>query len=103
VCTFEQPSSSRSRQPDLSSLKKRSCARACSEGAVTEMEDHRCIIVAMEMEDPRCKSLLHGLVHEMEDPRCESLRSVAIGMEDPRCRIVAHVTEDPRCGSLRMW
>lgn len=103
MCTFEQLSSCRSRQPDLSSLKRRSGARACSEGAVIEMEDPRCIIVAMEMEDPRCKSLHHGMVHEMEDPRCESMRSMAIGMEDPRCRIMAHVMEDPRCGSLRMW
>jgi len=104
VCTIEQPSPGRSRQPDVSSLKRRSRARACSEGAVIEMEDPRCTIVAMEMEDPRCNGLRHGTVHEMEDPRCMSLRSgAALGMEDPRCRIAAHEMEDPRCGSPLMW
>ena len=88
VCTIEQPSPGRSRQPDVSSLKRRSRARACSEGAVIEMEDPRCTIVAMEMEDPRCMSLRSG---------------AALGMEDPRCRIAAHEMEDPRCGSPLMW
>jgi len=38
------------------------------------MDDPRCKIAAIETEDPRCKSLLNGMVIEVEDFRCKSLR-----------------------------
>ena len=37
---------------------------------VIEMEDPRCKIVAVEMDDLRCKSLLNRVALEIEDPRC---------------------------------
>jgi hypothetical protein len=72
---------------------------------VMVMEDSRYKIAAIEIDDPRCKELLHGIVIEMEDTRCKSLLySVAIETVDPRCRLTATKLEDPRCGSLlRMW
>lgn len=39
--------------------------------------------MVIEMEDPRCKSLLNRVVHEMQDPR---YNRVAIKVEDPRCK-----------------
>jgi hypothetical protein len=37
------------------------------------MEDPRCKIVAIEMDDLRCMSPLNGVVIEIEDLRCKSL------------------------------
>ena len=49
------------------------------------MEDPRCKIAAVRTEDPRCSSLLRGVVLELEieDPRC---RKLEIEVEDPRCK-----------------
>ena len=49
----------------------------------TEVEDHRCKIAAFKAEDPRCSTLLRGVVIEIEDPRC---KIAAIEIEDPRCK-----------------
>ena len=74
------------------------------------MEDPRCKIAAVQTEDPRCNSLLRGVVIEIEYHRCKGvlqgpmLAGVAIEMEDPRCQRVAIEIEDPRCQSLlMMW
>ena len=71
------------------------------------MEDPRCKIAAMAMEDSRCKGMLRGVEIEMEDPRCMSLPNrvsppnrVLLEMEDPRCKIAAMAMEDPRCKGL---
>ncbi|MGA2729271.1 MAG: hypothetical protein ACLPH3_00385 [Terracidiphilus sp.] len=65
------------------------------------MEDARCRIAALEMDDPRCgKGLLSGVEIEMEDSRCKSLfYGVALEMDDPRCRRETVDMEDPRCKS----
>jgi hypothetical protein len=55
---------------------------------VTEMEDPRCKIAAIEAEDPRCKHLLSGVVIQVEDPRYKSLYyRVTLEIEDPRCNV----------------
>jgi len=71
----------------------------------TEMDDPRCKIAAIEMEDSRCNGLLNGMVVEMEDLRCRSLLYRAPKeMEDPRCRSTGTEMDDPRCRSLsRAW
>jgi len=46
------------------------------------MEEHRCKIAAVGVEDSRCQSLVDGAVVEMEDQRCNF---VEMRMEDPRC------------------
>jgi hypothetical protein len=69
-----------------------------------KMEDSRCRIAAVELDDTRCKSLLEGVVIEAEDLRCKSLGySAPKEMEDPRCRSAATVMEDPRCQNMRNW
>lgn len=66
------------------------------------MEEHRCRIAAIEMEDSRCQSMLTGVVVEFEDQRCRSLNLRAeIEVEDRRCNRVENRMEDPRCASLR--
>jgi hypothetical protein len=56
---------------------------------VIEMESSRCKMVAIEINDPRGKSLLTGVAIEMEDLRCKSLHSsMVIGLEDRRCNRV---------------
>ena len=88
------------REPVLNSLKRRPDANACPR-VVIEMEEHRCKIAAAGMEDPRCQSLLDGLVVEMEDQRCKSLRTrLTIEIEDRRSNSVAIRMEDPRCSNL---
>ena len=65
------------------------------------MEDSRYRIVAIAMDDPRCKGLQQGMVVEMEDFRCKNLQCrVKIEIDDPRCRLAAIETEDPRCVNL---
>ena len=62
------------------------------------MEDPRCKIVAIEMDDLRCRSPLNGVVIEIEDFRCKSLLNrVVLEIEDSRCSCVAIKMEDPRC------
>jgi len=57
---------------------------------VIEMEDARCKVVAMEMDEFRCRSPLSGVVLEIEDPRCKSLADrVVLEIEDPRGSFVA--------------
>jgi len=79
------------------------------DGVVSEMEDPRCKIAAIQVEDPRCIGILRGVVIEMEDPRCRGLfqgvllKRAAIEMEDPRCRHVGIEMEDPRCRNLGIW
>ena len=68
---------------------------------VTDMEDSRCKIAAMEIEHSRCKELWNGIDLETEDTRCKSLlprRTIEI--EDPRCSLTGMKMEDPRCGGL---
>ena len=82
-----------------------SACKCLSHEGITEMEDPRCKIAAIETDDPRCKDLLYGAEIEMEDPRCRSLLySAPNEMDDPRCRNSATPMEDPRCWDLRrMW
>ena len=69
-----------------------------------EMEDSRCRIAAVELDDARCKSLIQGVVIEAEDHRCKSLGYRATTeMEDPRCASVAMKIDDPRCQNMRNW
>ena len=70
---------------------------------VIEMEDPRCKIVAIEMDDLRCRNSLNGVVIEIEDFRCKSLIDrVVLEVEDTRCNRMAIKMEDPRCKSLLM-
>jgi hypothetical protein len=72
--------------------------------AVIEMEFSRCKMVAIEVDDPRCSSLLMGVAIEMEDPRCASLHERRVPeADDARCRHAPVKMEDPRCQSLRYW
>jgi hypothetical protein len=74
------------------------------DGMVIEMESSRCRMVAIEIDDPRGKSLLTGVVIETEDLRCRSLQaSAAIELEDSRFQRVGIEMEDPRCRNLRNW
>ena len=67
------------------------------------MEDPRCKIVAIEMDDLRCSSALHGVVIEIEDLRCKSLLNrVVLEIEDSRCSCVAIKMEDPRGKNLHL-
>jgi len=67
------------------------------------MEEDRCRIVAAQMDDSRCKSLLDGMLIEMEDPRCKNLGTRrVIEIEDCRCGSVAITMEDSRCQILHM-
>ena len=76
------------------------CKRMPNDGVI-EMEDPRCRIAALEMDDLRCKGLLSGVMIEVEDPRYKSLHyRVALEIEDPRCNRVPIKMEDPRCTSL---
>jgi hypothetical protein len=65
------------------------------------MVEHRCKIVASEMEDSRLKDLLNSKSIQVEDPRYKGLRTLgAIEIEDCRFNSVAIATEDPRCRSM---
>jgi hypothetical protein len=67
------------------------------------MEEHRCRMVAMEVEDFRCKSLLDSALIVTRDPRYKSLhRGVDVEVEDSRCSSVAIEMEDPRCKGLSL-
>ena len=67
------------------------------------MEDPRCKIVAIEMDDLRCRSRLNGVVIEIEDLRCKSLLNrVVLEIEDSRCSCVAIKMEDPRGKNLHL-
>ena len=71
---------------------------------VIMMEDPRCKIAAVELDDTRCKGLIQGVAIEVEDPRCKSLSYRATKeMDDPRCASLAMKMDDPRCQSLRNW
>ena len=50
------------------------------------MEEHRCKIAAVGVEDSRCQSLVDGAVVEMEDQRCQSLNffRAVVDIEDQR-------------------
>lgn len=66
------------------------------------MEDTRCKIVAIEVDDLRCNRL-NDLVIEMGDFRCKSLLNrETLEIDDPRCNRMAIRVEDPRCQSLHM-
>ena len=68
-----------------------------------EMEDPRCKIVAIEMDELRCRSPLNGVVIEMEDLRCEGLSNrMVLEIEDPRLGGTAIQMEDPRCNNLHL-
>jgi hypothetical protein len=68
------------------------------------MEDSRCRIAAVELDDARCKSLIQGVVIEAEDHRCKSLGYRATTeMDDPRCASTAIKMDDPRCQNMRNW
>lgn len=81
-------------------------ANACkrhSNDEVAYMEEHRCKIVAAEMDESRCKSVLNGGLAEVEDQRYNGLRSrTALAIDDRRYYSVAIGMEDPRCKNLRM-
>jgi hypothetical protein len=66
------------------------------------MEEHRCKIAAVGVEDSRCQSLVDGAVVEMEDQRCQSLNffRAVVDIEDQRCNFVEMRMEDPRCSNL---
>ena len=67
------------------------------------MEDPRCKIVAIEMDDLRCMNSLDGVVIEIEDLRCKSLlNGVVLDIEDARCSCVSIKMEDPRGKNLHM-
>jgi len=67
------------------------------------MEDPRCKIVAMEMDELRGRSPLNGVVIEMEDLRCKSLSNrVVLEIEDLRCGRIAIRMEDSWCNNLRL-
>jgi hypothetical protein len=70
---------------------------------VIEMEDPRYKIVAIEMGELRCSSLLNGVVIEIEDFRCKGLLNrVVLEIEDSRCSCVAIKMEDPRCNNSQL-
>ena len=72
-------------------------------GVVIEMEDPRCKIVAIEMDEFRCRNSLKGVVIGIECVRCSSLiDQVVLEVEDARCNRMAIKMEDPRCKSLLM-
>lgn len=74
------------------------------DGMVIGMESSRCKMVAIEMDDPRGKSLLTGVAIEVEDLRCRNLHaSLVIGLEDRWYNRVGIEMEDPRCKNLRNW
>jgi hypothetical protein len=65
------------------------------------MEDSRCKVVAIEMDDFRCRNSLSGVAIEMEDFRCKNLVDrMVLEIEDPRGNFVAIKIEDPRFKSL---
>ena len=50
------------------------------------MEDSRCKVVAIEMDESRCRNSVNGVVIEIEDFRCKSLIDrVVLEVEDARC------------------
>jgi hypothetical protein len=65
------------------------------------MEDPRCKLVAIEMDEFRCRNSLNGVVIEIDDLRCKSLIDrVVLEVEDARCNHMTTRMEDPRCKSL---
>ena len=71
------------------------------DGVVIAMDSFRCKMAAIEMEDPRCSSLLEGVAIEMEDRRCTGLvEGLVLEVDDARCRHVPVRMEDPRCQNL---
>ena len=101
MCNIDQSASRRQRQPYLRSLNGAIGRKSLPNDGVIEMEDPRCRIAALEMDDLRCKGLLSGVMIEVEDPRYKSLYyRAALEIEDPRCNRVPIKMEDPRCTSL---
>lgn len=97
---IEQTATRRQRKPDSVLIGCKSLPKDLE----IEMEDPRCRIAAVEIDDTRCKSLIQGVVIEAEDLRCKSLGyRVTTEMEDPRCVSVAMKMDDPRCQSLCNW
>lgn len=67
------------------------------------MEEHRCRMVAAEVEDCRSEVRFDGAMIEAEDPRHRSLRRRAdVEVEDSRCNSIAVEMEDPRCRGLSL-
>jgi len=100
VGNIEQTATRRQRKPDSVLIGCKSLPKDLE----IEMEDPRCRIAAVEIDDTRCKSLIQGVVIEAEDLRCKSLGyRVTTEMEDPRCVSVAMKMDDPRCQSLCNW
>ena len=65
------------------------------------MEDARCEVAAVKIDDPRCKGLFKGVDVGMEDHRCKSLSPyAALQVEDSRCWSTGMEFEDPRCQNL---
>jgi hypothetical protein len=69
------------------------------------MEEHRCKIAGLQIEDPRCHSLVAAVMVQQEDQRCEWLsdRMAMVRVDSPG-NCTPMLTDDPRCRSLRtMW
>ena len=79
--------------------------RRLANNEVAVMEEHRCRIVASEIDDSRLKSLPNCEPIQVEDPRYRGLRArCAIEIEDSRFNSVAIAMEDPRCrGMFVAW
>jgi hypothetical protein len=61
------------------------------------MEDPRCKVAAIEMEDFQCEGFQIGMEIEIEDLRCERLPNrAALQTENPRCMLIVVEMEDPR-------
>ena len=103
LCNIGHPASRRLPHAYPCSLKNGFGVRSDQCEAVVEMEDPRCKIVAIEMDELRCRNPINGVVIEMEDLRCKSLSNrMALGIEDPRCGAIAIQMEDPRCNNLHL-
>ena len=102
VCKIEQPTLRGPPHPYRNSPRNPSGAETVND-MVIEMEDPRCKIVAIEMDESRCRNSVNGVVIEIEDFRCKSLIDrVVLEVEDARCNRMAIKMEDPRCKSLLM-
>ena len=103
VCNIGHPAFRRLPHPYLCSLKNDFGVRSDQRKAVIDMEDPRCKIVAVEMDELRSRSPLNGMLIAMEDLRCRSLPNRAtLEIEYPRCHCVQTKMDDPRCNSLHL-
>lgn len=103
VSTIEQIKFNRPRQLDITSRMETIGRGNQRKGQDKSMEEHRCRIAAMVVEDFRCKSLLDSAHIVTQDPRYRCLyRRVEVEVEDSRCNSVAAEMEDPRCKGLSL-